>query len=327
METKLEEIGFYTLEDKRAKNSSSTSPMWRCEQILTSRCNFRCGYCRGPAEGDCEDTQPIVAAYALKQWCNQGLKNIRFSGGEPMVYKALPVLVSLARNEGVERIAISTNGSFKLESYKKLIALGVNDFSISLDADNEEDGDRISGNKGSWKRVISNIKELSKLTYVTLGVVLTEDSVGRANDIIAFAHSLGPADIRIITSAQFDGHIDDLKKVPQKILDAHPILKYRVNHIINGRSVRGIKPTDSKRCGLVKDDSVIKGKKHYPCVIYLREHGEPIGEIGRNMRQERVKWSKTHNTHEDSICKKNCLDVCIDYNNTCAQEKKLKVVV
>jgi hypothetical protein len=47
----------------------------------------------------------------------------------------------------------------------------------------------------------------------------------------------------------------------------------------------------------------------------MREHGNPIGKISQNMRQERVNWLKNHNTWLDPICKKNCLDVCIQHNN------------
>ena len=42
MTDKLENIGFYTLSDERAANTSDTSPMQRCEIILTDRCNFKC---------------------------------------------------------------------------------------------------------------------------------------------------------------------------------------------------------------------------------------------------------------------------------------------
>ena len=79
---KLEDIGFYTLSDSRVKQLSATSPLWRCELILTDRCNFKCPYCRGikPQIGDIslDDAKNIVAL-----WSVAGLKNIRFSGGEP----------------------------------------------------------------------------------------------------------------------------------------------------------------------------------------------------------------------------------------------------
>jgi hypothetical protein len=107
--------------------------------------------------------------------------------------------------------------------------------------------------------------------------------------------------------------------ISEEILNAHPILKYRVANIKNERNVRSLKSGDSHRCWLINDDSVVCGDYHFPCVIYMREHGEPIGKIGPDMRNERVEWGRTHDTHADPICQKNCLDVCIDYNNKCQE--------
>ncbi|GAI47555.1 unnamed protein product, partial [marine sediment metagenome] len=113
---KLEEIGFYTLSDKRAKESSATSPMWRCEMILTEKCNFHCLYCRGLRK-DCRGDMPLLRAkYILSQWLAEDLQNIRFSGGEPTLYPYLNDLVKMCDN--VKRIAISTNGSADFDVYK-----------------------------------------------------------------------------------------------------------------------------------------------------------------------------------------------------------------
>lgn len=317
MNTSLQQIGFYTLSDERAENVSATSPMMRCEMILTNRCNFRCPYCRG-LRPDCQgDMDMDTAIETLEAWIADGLQNVRFSGGEPLVYPGLNSLVKLAAKT-CKHVAISTNGSFPLERYKELIELGVNDFSISLDACCAAYGDKMAGGvSGSWEKVTSNIRELSKLTYVTVGVVLTADNAPHVKDIIEFADSLGVADIRIIPAAQEGNMIEGVEGISQEILDRHPILAYRVSNLLAGRSVRGIEDYDTDNCHIVQDDSVACGKFHFPCVIYMREQGEPIGELGRNMRAERMKWFGYHNTHTDPICRKNCLDVCIEHNNKC----------
>jgi molybdenum cofactor biosynthesis enzyme MoaA len=317
MNTSLQQIGFYTLSDERAENVSATSPMMRCEMILTNRCNFRCPYCRG-LRPDCQGDMPFeLAMSTLKGWIADGLQNVRFSGGEPMVYPYLPLLIMEAAKT-CKHIAISTNGSFSLYRYQDLIDLGVNDFSISLDACCAAYGDKMAGGvSGSWERVTSNIRELSKLTYVTVGVVLTSENAPHVKDIIEFADSLGVADIRIIPAAQEGNMIEGVEGISQEILDRHPILAYRVSNLLAGKSVRGIKEADCDHCHIVQDDSVACGKFHFPCVIYMREQGEPIGELGPNMRSERIKWFNTHNTQTDEICRKNCLDVCIAHNNKC----------
>lgn len=318
---KLEEIGFYTLEDERAKNTSGISPMWRCEMLVTGRCNFKCPYCRGfgAISEDCADINPDIAKQVLEIWINDGLRNVRFSGGEPTLYPHLNQLVRACKNGGVKRIAISSNGSRKMSVYEKLIENGVNDFSISLDACCASFGDKMAGVSGKWDIVTENIKKIAERTYVTIGVVLTEDNVKDMVDIVTFAHNLGVADIRIISAAQFNELLDEASNIPQEILDAHPILKYRVNNLANDVNVRGIQEGDCHKCYLVKDDSVIVGNDKeayfFPCVIAMREGCAPIGKVGPNMRQETIEWFEQHNSFKDPICRKNCLDCIVLYNN------------
>jgi molybdenum cofactor biosynthesis enzyme MoaA len=121
---KLEEIGFYTLSDYRAETSSIHSPLARCELILTDACNFKCPYCNGVRD-DVKGTLPLKRAIEiLDLWIVQSLKNVRFSGGEPTLYPFLRELVGHCKSNGVERIALSTNGSADLEYYKELCTLG-----------------------------------------------------------------------------------------------------------------------------------------------------------------------------------------------------------
>ena len=313
---RLEQIGFYTLNDARAKNASATSPMQRCEILITDRCNFKCPYCRGfsafmpKGDASCESVTS-----ALDNWIADGLVNVRFSGGEPTTHPNLSQFVSYCKSNGVERIAVSTNGSRPNAMYRDLIELGVNDFSISLDACCADFGNKMAGVAGKWERVIGNIRRLSERVYVTVGIVVTEETADTIVDVIRFAHDLGVADIRIISAAQYNQKLWNLDRVPTQILDAHPILAYRVEHFLSGRNVRGIVSTDCHKCHLVKDDSMIVGVYHYPCVIYAREGGIPIGRVSSTMREERTRWFDRHNSYADPICRKNCLDVCIDYNN------------
>ena len=64
----------------------------------------------------------------------------------------------------------------------------------------------------------------------------------------------------------------------------------------------------------VLDDMAAMGDSHYPCIIYMREGGRPIGKIGTGMRQERQRWYEDHDCTKDTICSGNCLDVCVEYN-------------
>jgi len=307
----LKDIGFYTLSDERCANASETSPLKRGELILTAKCNFRCPYCRSVGGNNIEFD---LARMTLFSWFKEGLTNVRFSGGEPTLYPYLLHLVKLCKANGVEHIAISTNGSADIEYYAELVQAGVNDFSVSLDACCAEDGDKMAGRKGAWQIVADNLPIIAKLCYTTVGIVLTEENKHRVNEIARFANDCGVADIRVIPAAQnednlFDVHFDD------DLIEAHPILAYRRNNLRNGIKVRGLVDTDSNRCNLVLDDVASMQGKHYPCIIYMRESGEAIGKIGAGMREERKAFAENHDTHADPICKANCIDVCVAYNN------------
>lgn len=320
---KLEEIGFYTLSNERAINSSIDTSLKRCELILTSTCNFNCTYCM-PLIPEIRGTMSFDKATSIvNRWIDNNLESIRFSGGEPTLYKGLDELVSICKNIGkMKNIAISTNGSANLEYYKYLYACGVTDFSISLDSACCSVGDKMAGKTGSWEKVVSNIREISKFCYVTVGMVFTEQNIDDAINSILFAHSLGVSDIRIISAAQYNKGIANLTSLHKDILDAHPILNYRVQNYLNGRNVRGMNETDCNKCKLVLDDMIVAGNYHFPCVIYMRQQGKPIGTIDnktiKEIRQERKEWFENTDTHKEEICKRTCLDVCVHFNNIAA---------
>ena len=311
---KLEDIGFYTLSDARAKNVSWTSDLMRCELILTDACNFKCPYCRGVAKQYSGSLTLDEAKSIVNLWARGNLHNVRFSGGEPTVWPWLEDLVRYTKSmPSIGRIAVSTNGSASLETYQRLLDAGVNDFSISLDACCSETADKMSGSPGRFGAVRDSIEYLSARTYVSVGVVLNGENDGELEGIVTFAKDLGVSDIRVITAAQSD------HKVDFALDEKYPILRYRASNIKAGKPMRGIKETDCEKCHLVKDDMVILKGSHFPCVIYMREQGKPIGSTwGKSLneiREERKAWFEKTDTRLDPICSKNCLDVCVEHNN------------
>ncbi len=318
---KLEDIGFYTLSDERARNACVSSPLMRCELLVTDQCNFNCPYCRGSGvKGDMRFGDALAI---LHYWLTNGLKNLRISGGEPTLWPYLAILAKAARSDGVERVAISTNGSASPELYDTLIDAGVNDFSVSLDGGCCATGDRMAGGiPGMWDVVVENIRLISSKTYCTVGMVFTEDNVNEAREAVEFAAELGVSDIRVIPSAQYNQALESLKSLPEEMLSRFPILKYRVGNLRNGDHVRGMEKLAPKRCYLALDDMAVAGDKHYPCIIYLREGGDAIGKVGEKCREERSEWVAGHDCDTDPICRKNCLDVCVAYNTKCAEGRE-----
>lgn len=310
----MNKIGFYTLSNNRCRTVSWNSDMQRCELILTDRCNFKCTYCRGIKKEYRGDISFSQAKEVVDIWTSGNLHNIRFSGGEPTLWPELLKIVKYTReSKCIEHIALSTNGSASLKFYLELFKAGVNDFSISLDACCATTADMMAGTASKFNHISTVIRELSKLTYVTVGVVLTEENLSELPDTIAYATELGVSDIRIIPSAQFN------KIYPFDVYTNYKLLNYRLKNLKNGNHLRGLKEADCNKCHIVKDDMAILYGKHFPCIIYMRERGNPIGSVyGKSLKQireERKEWFENTNTHENTICKNNCLDVCIAHNN------------
>jgi hypothetical protein len=221
----------------------------------------------------------------------------------------------------VKRVAISSNGSADCESCQKLLDAGANDFSISLAACCAADGKSMAGGVDAFERVTDNIRNISMQTYCTVGIVITPQNIERVVGIIYLADSLEVADIRVIPAAQSNVPLV-VSDLPDDLLDRHPILRWRWKRLQNGHPVRGLSGANSSQCSLVLDDMVVVGGYHYPCIIYLREGGKPIGKVGPNMMTERAFWLQNHNSHADSICSRNCLDFCSAYNDRVRDMKK-----
>ncbi|MEZ5077663.1 MAG: GTP 3',8-cyclase MoaA [Solirubrobacterales bacterium] len=106
---------------------------------VTDRCNFRCQYCM-PAEGlpwlqreeilSFEEIERLVRILA-----SIGVGKVRLTGGEPLVRRDLAELIGKLRAvEGVEEIALTTNGYLLDRQAEDLLAAGVDRFNVSIDS-------------------------------------------------------------------------------------------------------------------------------------------------------------------------------------------------
>lgn len=161
---------------------------------VTDKCNLRCVYCM-PEEGlpwlkrdqllSYEEIHRIVRAMAPL-----GLKRLRLTGGEPLVRKDLPFLVELlAGVEGIQDLAISTNGVLLGGMARTLRGAGATRVNISLDSFRKARVDALARRKGTWERVLGGLEaaEAAGLTPIKINVVLIR---GKNDDeILDFARA------------------------------------------------------------------------------------------------------------------------------------------
>lgn len=106
---------------------------------VTDRCNIRCFYCM-PAENVSFRPQAEILTFEeierfARVSVQLGVTKLRLTGGEPLVRRGLPALVSrLAAIAGVDDVALTTNGILLREQAAELKQAGLHRLNISLDA-------------------------------------------------------------------------------------------------------------------------------------------------------------------------------------------------
>ncbi len=135
---------------------------------VMDRCNFRCPYCmpediydrnfRFLSSRERLSFSEIVRLTRL--FARMGACKLRITGGEPLLRASLADLIGdLSRLEGVEDIALTTNGVLLAQHAASLTAAGLDRVTVSLDAVDEELFRRMSGGRGRLQAVQEGISE------------------------------------------------------------------------------------------------------------------------------------------------------------------------
>jgi GTP 3',8-cyclase len=128
---------------------------------VTDRCNIRCFYCM-PNENIVFRPRDEILSYEeierfVRIVARLGVTKLRLTGGEPLVRADLPRLVGrLAAIEGIDDIALTTNGILLAEQAAALKSAGLSRVNISLDTLSEDVFRRIARRDG-LDRVLAGI--------------------------------------------------------------------------------------------------------------------------------------------------------------------------
>jgi GTP 3',8-cyclase len=106
---------------------------------VTDKCNFRCTYCM-PAEGlEWLRRDEILTFEEIARMTSilaaLGIREVRLTGGEPLVRRDVPRLVRmLAGIPGVDDLSLTTNGILLRKHARALVAAGLRRINVSLDS-------------------------------------------------------------------------------------------------------------------------------------------------------------------------------------------------
>jgi len=202
---------------------------------LTDRCNLRCWYCTGRGEVSHFDDEELLRFDEYERILRlsverAGIRKIRLTGGEPLLYERLEELIVVLRSlPQLNELTMTTNGLLLAEKAEMLHRAGVDRVNVSLEGANDEAYRQITG-KACLKQVLAGLEALLVVGYVKpkLNVVLCRgiecEELGQLLELgrryaseLRFIELMGHADRRSPTVddiiAKFD-RIVTLRRLP-----------------------------------------------------------------------------------------------------------------
>jgi SynChlorMet cassette radical SAM/SPASM protein ScmF len=155
-----------------AGKTTSSYPLNTVNLYITSECNSRCYHCYQPTsvvDRSSSGPIPLIAAdhvshpfllAFLQQALALGLKEIKITGGEPLLRNDVENIITGARALGL-KVCIETNGYFITERLASVLAQEAQLIAISLDGASAAVHDRLRGCPGSFDRAIHAMQMLS----------------------------------------------------------------------------------------------------------------------------------------------------------------------
>jgi GTP 3',8-cyclase len=136
---------------------------------VTDRCNIRCFYCM-PEEGVKFEPHANILSYEeIERFARiavgLGIRKLRITGGEPLVRKNLSTLIrKLTRIEGVQDLALTTNGVLLAQHAAELYDAGLRRINIHLDTLDRERFRQIT-RRDDFERVMEGIDACQRLGF------------------------------------------------------------------------------------------------------------------------------------------------------------------
>ena len=324
-----------------------TAPLHRVTLFVTYRCNLACSYCK----------TIVRSAEELRARPHKGLefgldhfrrllvshegtpiRHLHLTGGEAALAPRLPDMVRLARRRGVARVSITSNGALSADRYRALVDAGIDEIRISIDAPCSTLGQAMTRRCAAWQQTVRNIRALAALRergapfFLITNSVVEEQNRRVLDRLLEFLLDLGPDDLKLITCVDEKDTLADFPERPElehrieRLLAAYPaeampLLRRKIRTVFDGEAI-GLehtepRPDGSWRCYIPLTERTVDRAFYYPCSVYLREGGEPLGRLDEPQwlqRQKSARFVRDGDCLSDPICRRYCLHCTRQFN-------------
>jgi MoaA/NifB/PqqE/SkfB family radical SAM enzyme len=261
---------------------------------LTYKCNSRCTYCDIPVKPEnipIKETTPEVIIENLAALKRLGVKVVDFTGGEPLIYKHLPVVLKAAKDMGFFT-SLANTGTLYPYKAKELVGL-VDDLKFSLSTTDPDEYRKERGIDG-YQKVIESLKlAISLGEKPSIIATATPESIGSMERVIKLAQEYG---VLVLLGPVFDYCDNELLR-DEGIREIKRLAKYDnvcVNEAFLEFYIDGGNQIAQPRCRAISSNIVISPDDHLllPCYHMHDERLKIKHEDGRSNLDEL--WHSMH---------------------------------
>lgn len=200
-----------------SKNSMKKT---RRVKIVTGlKCNIQCVFCYYRDNLNTPNRTQAEIIHDLEYARRHGITEVDLSGGEPTVHPRLPELIAKAREIGMERVCIISNGLRLADrSYlKELKAAGLDEVLFSVHGSNENVHDQITNVQGSFKKISAALfNAAAEGLNVRTNTVVNRMNYEDLSSVSRFVVGFSPVQVNFITINDwcFAKHLVDRLMLP-----------------------------------------------------------------------------------------------------------------
>jgi molybdenum cofactor biosynthesis protein A len=178
---------------------------------VTDRCNLRCSYCMPEHGMKFLHKSAILSFEEMLRigeiTAKMGVNKVRITGGEPFVRNNLmDFLWKLSEIEGINEIALTTNGVLTAQYLPDLKALGINTINLSLDTLDKKRFYEIT-KRDEYDAVMASLYKMIEMGFaVKINAVIMDSQ--NTDDILSLTEftKSNPVSVRFIEEMPFNGN-------------------------------------------------------------------------------------------------------------------------
>jgi cyclic pyranopterin phosphate synthase len=239
-------------------------PLLNLRISITQRCNNQCLFCH--REGEVKRANASAEQMTVKEIVHiatiavsLGISRIKLTGGEPLMRKDLPEIISgIASISGLKDLSLTTNGLLLDGIAKKLYDSGLKRVNISLPSTNSETYHKLTG--GNLQKALAGVKAAIEAGFcpVKLNMVILQDvNVGDIPAMIDYARQTGTIlqlielDPINVTSNYYQTHHHSLDEQEQMLretaeaIEKRPFMHNRLIYYLSNVTVEVVHPIEN----------------------------------------------------------------------------------